>query len=509
MKLDQLLIDSPHRLAPLAGAPAHLDANPSIEALSADSRHCGPGTLFFAVVGLRVDGHDFAQQAVERGASAVVAERPLGLAVPTLLVDEVAVALGYAAARFCGSPAEALTSIGITGTNGKTTTAYLLEGILKRAGNAPAVIGTVSYRFGAEERPAPFTTPDPLTLQPLLGQMRDAGSTHLVMEVSSHGLQLGRLWGCDFDVAAFSHLSQDHLDLHGTMEAYLAAKALLFSRHLKNQGTAVVNLDGAGSEQIVATVARRPDLHLLRCSREDPCAELRLEQLRCDLSGLSAELVLGEQRLALRSPLLGDYSADNLLLAAGCALAVGTRLKDVVEGATALAGVPGRLERVDNGRSNYAVLVDYAHTPDALRRALATLRPLCPGRLITVFGCGGDRDVGKRALMGEAVGEAADLAVVTSDNPRSEPTERIIGQILPGIERAGLPLVPALAGAPRGYVVAAARSQAIETAVQTLRPGDILLIAGKGHETYQIIGDERLHFDDREQARAALKHKEA
>jgi UDP-N-acetylmuramyl-tripeptide synthetase len=411
------------------------------------------------------------------------------------------------AARFEDDPGGRLQLVGITGTNGKTTTTYLIEAILAAARHHPGVVGTVSYRYAGRVEPAPFTTPTALMLQRVLRCMVDAGCTHVVAEVSSHALQLGRVWGLSFAVGAFTHLTQDHLDLHGTMEAYLAAKRLLFERHVRRGGTAVINLDGAGAQAMLEVVSRRGDLRLLGCSTAGhPRAAVRLEGLRCSVDGIEAQMVLEGRRAAVHSPLLGAYNADNILLAAACCHALGVDTRAIVEGTARLRGVPGRLERVEapGAGAEYAVLVDYAHTPDALERAISVLRPLCHGRLIVVFGCGGDRDRTKRPLMGRAVAQRADLAVVTSDNPRTEDPLAIIEAILQGVQREALPKVTDLCGAERGYLVQPDRRTAIGAAVRAARPGDIVLIAGKGHEDYQILGKSKIHFDDREEALAAM-----
>ena len=470
-----------------------------------DSRRAGPGDLFVAVKGLTVDGHDYAPMAVAQGAMAVVAARHLELGVPCIVVADTPRALALSAARMMGEPASCMTLIGITGTNGKTTTTYLMESILAAAGRRPGVVSTVGYRYGGVEEPAPFTTPMPLELHKVLHRMVDARCDHAVMEVSSHGMELGRTWGLDFTVAAFTNLTQDHLDLHGSMEAYLQAKLLLFNRHLRPGGTAVINLDGQGSEHFVAAAEERDDVGLVRCTTDDLelDAEVRLTAASHSIDGLSATLSFGAQEVELSSHMLGAFNAENILLAAACCHAVGVSPEEVAAGVAALTGVPGRLERVDGGR-DFAVLVDYAHTPDALERAIAVLRPLCRGRLMVVFGCGGDRDRGKRPLMGAAVGRAADLAVVTSDNPRTEDPLAIVEAVAAGVRTTGLPGVTDLSG-ERGYLVQPDRKEAIFAAVGGAGAGDIVLIAGKGHEDYQILGTERIHFDDREQARQALE----
>jgi UDP-N-acetylmuramoyl-L-alanyl-D-glutamate--2,6-diaminopimelate ligase len=332
------------------------------------------------------------------------------------------------------------------------------------------------------------------------------------MEVSSHGLQLGRTWGCAFDVAAFSNLTQDHLDFHGDMESYLQAKLLLFRRHLDTGGTAVINLDGAGSEAVVRCAHERGDLRVLGCSRASQAAPVRLCDLTEEITGLSGTLIFpSDERVTFRSKLVGSFNADNILLAAGCAYAGDIPAQAIAAGVDRLSGVPGRLERVPSDPDR-SVFVDYAHTPDALARALDVLRPLCSGRLIVVFGCGGDRDRAKRPRMGEAAAERADLVLVTSDNPRSEDPHDILAQIVPGVAHR-LPRLTSEAldkRGVRGYLTEPDRASAIDTAVGLLGSGDVLLIAGKGHENYQLIGAQRLDFDDRQQARVALaRHHEA
>ena len=467
-----------------------------------DSRQVKPGSLFVAIKGLTVDGHDYAQVAMDRGAAAVVTARPLDLGIPCIVVDDPARALALALGRLAGDPAGRLTLLGITGTNGKTTTTYMMESILATAGLRPGVVGTVGYRYAGTEERAPFTTPTPRVLHQVLGRMVEAGCGHAVMEVSSHALELGRVWGLEFALAAFTNLTQDHLDLHGSMELYLQAKLLLFTRHLRPGGCAVINLDGAGHQAFVQAARSRGDVKVVGCTtRPGVQAEARLLDTRHSIDGLSATLCLGEEEVPLMSPMPGAFNAENVLLAAACCHAAGVSADQVARGVAALPGVPGRLERVDGGR-DFAVLVDYAHTPDALKRAMAVLRPLCKGRLIVVFGCGGDRDRGKRPLMGAAVGRAADLGVVTSDNPRTEDPLAIIKAVEQGVIGAGMPAVKSSGG--DGYLVEPDRRQAIFLAIARARPGDIVLIAGKGHEDYQILGSDRIHFDDREQAREAL-----
>ena len=481
-------------------------AGVEITGVQEDSRRVKPGDLFVAVEGLTVDGHAYAASAVEAGAAVVVAGRPLDLPVPCLLAEDTMRALCLASSRLVGDPCQRMSLLGITGTNGKTTTTYLMEAILAAAGLRPGVIGTVGYRYDGQEHKAPFTTPTPKVLHETLARMADARCTHAVMEVSSHALDLGRTWGLDFEVAAFTHLTQDHLDLHGSMEAYLQAKLLLFSRHLRAGGVAVVNMDGEGAGPVMDLARARGDVRLVRCSTCEPDAEARLTGASYTIDGLQGTLILGDQQVEVHSQMSGAFNGENILLAAACCHAAGVDIEAVAAGVGALEGVPGRLQRVDGGRE-FAVLVDYAHTPDALVRAMDVLRPLCKGRLLVVFGCGGDRDRSKRPLMGGAVARAADLAVVTSDNPRTEDPGTIIEAVVEGVVAEGVPRLDDLGiggGGNKGYIVQQDRRSAIFAAVRAARPGDIVLIAGKGHEDYQILGQRRIHFDDREQAREAL-----
>jgi UDP-N-acetylmuramyl-tripeptide synthetase len=501
---------------------AHGDwAAVAVAAVHDDSRRVGPGTLFVAIEGLTVDGHDFAAGAEERGAVAVVGARLVpGLGVPSVVVEDPARVLALCAARLAGDPASAMSLMGITGTNGKTTTTYLMEAILAEASHRPGVIGTVAYRYAGQDRKAPFTTPTPVVLQQVLREMRDTGCSHVVIEVSSHALELGRVWGLSFDVAAFTHLTQDHLDLHGSMEAYLEAKLLLFSRHLRPGGTAVINLDGHGAGEVWRTAKARGDVRLLGCSSQGHAdAGATLSGARHAMEGLQARLRVGAAEIEVSSPLIGAYNADNILMAAACCHAAGVDLETVARGIATVRGVPGRLERVTEPTDPFAVLVDYAHTPDALARAMEVLKPLCRGRLIVVFGCGGDRDRSKRPLMGGNVARCADLALVTSDNPRTEDPQAIIDAILTGVRAEGIPELERLGGEPapsrqggdffggaaRGFVVEPDRRTAIGAAIRAARRGDVVLIAGKGHEDYQILGTTRIHFDDREEAREALE----
>jgi murE/murF fusion protein len=474
---------------PRIGARVIGDVGVAVRAVRSDSRAVAPGDVYVAVRGLRADGHAFVTAAIERGAAAVVVEHPQDVAVPQVIVPDGAVALGILIGRALGDPAKAMTLVGITGTNGKTTTTYLVESILAAAGCRPGVIGTVEYRWRGEAgeritKEAPFTTPTPEVLHETFAAMRAAGTTHVVMEVSSAALAMARLAGVTFQVAAFSNLTQDHLDVHGTMAAYRDAKRRLFADHL--DGTAVVNIDDPEGEGMAQAAPGRA----LRVSAEGRAADLRIIAQQSTVRGIIARIATPRGELALSAPpLIGHYNVANLALAAGVAEALDLPHDVIARGVAELPGVPGRVERVPNA-ADLDIFVDYAHTPDALHNVLSALRPLTQRRLICVFGCGGDRDPTKRPKMGAEVAQLADLAVVTSDNPRTEDPRAIVEQIL--------------AGVPRPFAVDIDRARAIRAAISEAVPGDVVVIAGKGHEDYQVIGTTKHHFDDREQAAAAV-----
>ncbi len=474
----------------LPGARTVGDAAVEVGKVTSDSREVGPGDVFVAVKGMRSDGHAFISTAIEKGAAAVVVEHEQpGLAIPQVIVSSAAAALGVLTAKELGDPAKAMTLIAITGTNGKTTTTYLIESILVAAGHTVGVIGTVTYRWGTTSFDAPYTTPTPRVLHETFGKMRAEGVTHVVMEASSIAISTDRLAGIDFAVAAFSNLTQDHLDVHGSMEAYRDAKRLLFSRHLHG-GTAVVNVDDPEGLGMAAGAPGR----VIRVSADGNPADLRVVSQESTVRGIRATFATPRGEIALEAkPLIGRYNVDNLALAVGICEALGVAHEAIVAGIAKLPGVPGRVERVAN-KADLDIFVDYAHTPDALRNVLQALRPLTRRRLICVFGCGGDRDPTKRPKMGAAVAELADLAVVTSDNPRTENARVIIDQILPGV--------------PRPFLVETDRAIAIRAAIAEAVPGDVVCIAGKGHEDYQIVGTTKHHFDDREQAHEACELRE-
>jgi UDP-N-acetylmuramoyl-L-alanyl-D-glutamate--2,6-diaminopimelate ligase len=484
------------------------DASVEVRGVRHDSRHVEPGELFVAMRGETSDGATFVEAAIARGAAAVMADRPLPCPVPLVLVEDARRALAPVAEHVYGHPTRAIPVVGVTGTNGKTTTTWITDEALTAAGRAPALMGTVELRGpgGLRERAA-FTTPEADAISRFARAMVDRGASHLVMEISSHALSLHRTDALRFDVAVFTNLTQDHLDFHGTMDAYFAAKARLFLDHAPR--VSVVRIDDTWGARLAAEVAARiagdPARSLLRVSR-DPAsgADLRPLAWESGRHGIRGTIATPWGTLALESALVGAHNLDNLLFATATLGALGIPLDTVAAALRTVRGAPGRLERVADPR-DVAVLVDYAHSPDALEAALVATRPLTPGRLFVVFGCGGDRDRGKRPVMGKIAGERADVAVITSDNPRTEVPSAILAEIEPGTA-ATMPRVThdAIAGAPRGYVVEVDRRTAIRLAIESARPGDTVLIAGKGHEDYQILGTSKIHFDDRDEAAAAI-----
>jgi UDP-N-acetylmuramoyl-L-alanyl-D-glutamate--2,6-diaminopimelate ligase len=502
MKLSILMAGTGARRDPSAAADPVPAADPEIVRVTGDSREVVPGACFFALPGAKQDGHRFAADAAARGAAAVVAERPIECSPALLLLAPSARrAMAIAAANLHGRPGDALKLAGVTGTNGKTTITYLVEACAAEAGLPIGVVGTITYRFPGVEREASHTTPESTAIQALLAEMRDAGTKAAVMEVSSHALAQDRIAGMRFAAAGFTNLTRDHLDYHGDMETYFAAKRRLFAEHLAEGGTAVVNARDPYGVRLADQLGPGRTVWRYGIRAEDA---LRAEDARLGLSGIAARFETPRGAFDVRSPLTGAHNLENLLCAAGLALALGIPPDAVARGLSRSPGAPGRLQKVE--ANGVAVFVDYAHTDDALARALAALRALSPRRLICLFGCGGDRDRGKRPLMGRTAATGADLAVVTSDNPRTEDPAAIIADILPGVGEAGRArLSPEAARrGDAGYVVEPDRRAAIALAVACARPGDAVLLAGKGHEDYQIIGKEKRHFSDLEEARRAL-----
>ncbi len=473
------------------------DVTRAVHAVTDDSRAVTGGSLFVAVKGERVDGHGFVEQAIKAGAVAVLAQAPVGAgSVPFVLVADSRKALGLLGSRFHGDPSARLKMIGVTGTNGKTTTTYLCKALLEGIGRRVGLIGTVGYQIGQETFPASHTTPGALDLQGLLAKMVESGLTAAVMEVSSHALALDRTSGCEYDVAVFTNLTQDHLDFHHTMDEYFAAKLRLFTGlagGLKAGKRAIVNFDDPRGNAIRAACPVPVWGYAIEHE-----ADLKAERVRLLLNGTTFTAATPAGSFTIESRLVGEHNVYNLLGAIGVALHDGATSDQIREATSHITNVPGRFERVSSGQ-DFTVVVDYAHTEDALIRLLTAAQALKTERIITVFGCGGDRDRGKRPKMGRAAVKYSDVVILTSDNPRTEDPMAILREVEVGVRDAL---------ARRGHVqyhLVPDRREAIVAAIREARRGDMVLIAGKGHEDYQIIGTKKFHFDDREVAREAIQ----
>ncbi len=498
---------NPRRLCDLLGdlpvVGVQGSADIAVRAIAYDSRRIEPGDLFVAVRGTRQDGALFIEDALRRGAVAVVSEQgppPTGSGVCWVQVSDGRAALAGLAANYFDHPSRSLRLIGITGTNGKTTTSLLVESILRHAGHTVGVLGTLAYRWKDVVLKAPMTTPESLDLQGLLYQMLQDGVSHVVMEVSSHALALDRVRGCTFAAALFTNLSQDHLDFHDDMESYYRAKSRLFVEYLGNPeagaGVAVINRDDPYGFRLIE--AAEAEVWSYSVQRRD--ARVWVQSAHLTPEGLSAELFTSDGPLMIESSLIGRLNLYNLVAAATMALALEVDRKAVVEGLAGVSRVDGRLERVQiPEKAGFEVVVDYAHRPDAMDKALSCLREMTRNRLIVVFGCGGDRDRTKRPLMGEAAARLGDLVIVTSDNPRTETPEGIIEEIVQGVRTSRMAWIDPSrpAGVKRGYTVIVDRRAAIGQALAWAEPGDVVFIGGKGHETYQIVGSQVFPFDDR------------
>lgn len=473
------------------------DLGVSVNAITDDSRTVSSQSLFVAVKGERVDGHRFISAALKGGASALVAQEAVsGISLPFVRVEDSRRALGLLGSRFYGDPSSRIRMIGITGTNGKTTTTYVCKALLEGLGRQVGLIGTVAYQVGTSTIPAAHTTPGALELQRLLAEMVTSRCATAVMEVSSHALAQDRTSGCEYDVAVFSNLTQDHLDFHKTMEEYFLAKLRLFTGlaegHKKNK-RAIINVDDSYGSRIVERSPVPVWTYALKGK-----ADLRAEAVRLSIRGTTFTAATPAGNFPIESHLVGEHNVYNLLAAIGVALHEGATPDQIRLAVGNVLNVPGRFERVMAGQP-FTVVVDYAHTEDALVRLLTTAQTLKTGRIITVFGCGGDRDRGKRPKMGAAAVRYSDVVILTSDNPRTEDPHSILEQVEVGV-------VEELRQRPHvQYRKIADRRQAIEEAVKEAQSSDMVLIAGKGHEDYQIVGTEKLHFDDREVARHAIQ----
>lgn len=476
MKLFELLKDT-------GIVPETVDMDREIPLITCDSRRVEKDCVFVCIEGTRTDGHQYARQAEQAGAAAVIVQRDMGLRTQ-LLTDNTRRIWARLCANWFGHPASRLKLIGVTGTNGKTTTTTLIKSMLEYAGHKVGLIGTIQNKIGNRALPAERTTPDPFDLQSLLALMVMEGCDYCVMEVSSHALDQERVAGCECELGVFTNLTQDHLDYHGTMERYLQAKKRLFSMCR----TGIVNLDDGAAEEMMAGVPCR----LVTYSVDNDRADYVARNVRHNAAGVEFELVGVGQigRVRMKTP--GQFSVYNGLAAATVCLNVGMSFEDVVAALSAAEGVKGRAEVVPTGR-DFTVVIDYAHTPDGLENICRTLRECCKGRLVTLFGCGGDRDKGKRPKMGTVAAALSDALVVTSDNPRSEEPGAIIEDILAGLADTKTP-----------YTVVENRVEAIHWAIAHAQPGDTILLAGKGHETYQVLKDGVIHLDEREVVAEAL-----
>ena len=468
------------------------DLNKEISDIAYHSLRVGPGTLFVAIRGNVADGNKYINEALDKGARAVVSEMDIETPVPRIVVKDSRSALARLSSRFFGEPSSKMKLIGVTGTNGKTTITYLLESIFKEAGLSPAVVGTVEHRFMGQRIKSANTTPESYDLQKLFREMASGGVNACAMEVSSHALALERVVGCQFDGAIFTNLSPEHLDFHGEMESYFESKVRLFRERLaessKKNVFAAINADDPYGQRLAEDV----DHNVMRYSINGS-GEVTAKEILCNADGIRMTIKTPAGEFECASRLIGGFNAHNILAAVAGGLGLGLPLDAIRQGIEKIRCVPGRLERVENSRGIIA-LVDYAHTPDALEKVLTNMRDLSKttgGRLIAVFGCGGDRDRAKRPVMGKVASEKADVAIVTSDNPRSENPDAIIKEILSGIKN-------------KNFEVIGDRKAAIEHAAAIARRGDVVIVAGKGHEDYQIIGNDRRHFDDREVLRECL-----
>ncbi|WP_026566371.1 UDP-N-acetylmuramoyl-L-alanyl-D-glutamate--2,6-diaminopimelate ligase [Bacillus sp. UNC41MFS5] len=481
----QKLLKNLHLLVP------YLGEDPEITSIENDNRKVQNGSLFICIKGYTVDGHDFAESAVQSGAAAVLAERPLSLDVPVILVKDTTRAMAVLADAFYEQPTKNLHLIGITGTNGKTTTSHLIEKIFADANQKTGLIGTMYTKIADKTIETKNTTPESLTLQKTFKQMVEAGVDIAVMEVSSHALDLGRVHGCDYDVAVFTNLTQDHLDYHKTMDEYKRAKSLLFAQlgntfNQKKPKFAVLNADDPASEMYRRSTAA----HVITYGIDNK-ADLQAKNIQMTSSGTQFELVVQSEKYPIKMQLIGKFSVYNVLASIGASVVSGIDIKAVIQSIEAVKGVSGRFELVNAGQ-DFTVIVDYAHTPDSLENVLKTVQHFAKKKVFVIVGCGGDRDRTKRPLMAQIACQWATDPILTSDNPRSEDPLAILRDMEAGVQGSAYRMIPD-------------RKEAIQTAIREASAGDVILIAGKGHETYQIIGNVVHDFDDRLVAREAIE----
>lgn len=448
-----------------------------VKNITSDSRKVTESMIFVCIKGVKSDGHDYAQKAVENGACGVICEHDLGLP-NQILVSSSRMAFAAVCENLFNHPLKKLKLIGVTGTNGKTSTAFITKQILERNGHKCGLIGTIQNMVGDEVIHTEYTTPDTYELHSLFKRMADAQCEYVIMEVSSHALDQGRVADMHFAAGCFTNLTEDHLDYHGTMEAYFEAKTKLFGMC----DNAIINIDDAWGNKIPVA----DSVELISYGIENTLAELRAEDVSFSADGVAFNLCFMGDKVAVKVPTPGKFSAYNALSAAGCALSVGLTLNEVADGLTHSTGVKGRAEVYPTNR-DFTIILDYAHTPDGIENILSSMKAVADGRLVALFGCGGDRDPYKRPLMGEAAAKLADFVIVTSDNPRTEDPEKIIEAIIPGVEKYSTP-----------HIVIANRREAMKYAVEHALPNDVIVLAGKGHEDYQILSTGKIHFDERE-----------
>lgn len=491
MQLDELL-------APLALWQVVGDAKTEITGIEIDSRKVQPGDLFICLPGFTVDGHDFAAKAVSQGAVAILAQRTVEVDAPVIYVPDTRRAMAVLADRFFGQPTHQMKIIGVTGTNGKTTTTHLIERILDEAGHVTGIIGTIEMRLQGEIREVKNTTPEALDLHRAFRWMKDNGAEYAAIEVSSHALDMGRVRGVRFTTGVFTNLTQDHLDYHKTMENYLQAKGLLFSQlgneyDKERMKYAVLNADDPASEVFDRMTPAQVITYGISSK-----ADVRARNISITAKGTSftLETFAGSTDVTLR--MIGNFNVYNVLAATAACLVEGIPLEQIVRTLEKVEGVRGRFERVDAGQ-DYTVIVDYAHTPDSLENVLKTIREFAEGKVYCIVGCGGDRDRTKRPIMASIAARYADVAVITSDNPRSEEPQAIIDEMVEGLIADGI--------SEERYFTRIDRREAIRETIHRAGPKDVVLIAGKGHETYQILKDKTIHFDDKEEAYQAILEK--
>ncbi len=509
MKLSYLIKGSVPLWERMLSMDTDARCDPEISSIHCNSRYVKPGGLFIAVKGFKTDGHDYIDDAFEKGAVAVISEKRIQGNPKVIEVKDSRKAMAAVAARFYGNPSEDICLTGVTGTNGKTTTAWILESIFNSAGICSGVIGTVNMRYGNNTFDASVTTPESIDLQKMLFKMKNAGVTHVVMEVSSHGIDLNRIAGCSFDIGVFTNLTQDHLDYHKTMAKYFACKKRFFTKILSkgpkaSNALSVINIDSEYGRKIAESVK----VKLITTGTERKTeSDIKSYDIKEDINGMQGVIRMAEKNFPFKSGLTGHFNLENILSAAGVAHGLGIAPEIIIQGIGKCSSVPGRLERVENSVKR-SVFVDYAHTPDALENILETLKERAPARLISVFGCGGDRDRKKRPLMGKIAVKYSDFAIVTSDNPRSEEPMSIIEDILKGIKDSNIVEYRSAdiknGFKEKGFFVNPDRKTAIETALAVSRENDIVVVAGKGHETYQVLKTGTIDFDDKEVLKNAL-----